>query len=73
MPASEETFEQLVNRIMADSDGKNLLLTNVIKRIMTEIAKKLDEDRNASLRSDAQMEDGEAAFWRPKRACRNQP
>jgi hypothetical protein len=53
-----ETFEQLVNRIMAESDGKGLLLTTVIKKIMMEIAKKLDEDRNASFRGDDEVRDG---------------
>jgi len=42
--STEETFEQLVERIMAESEGKGQLVTDVIKEIMRAIAKKLDED-----------------------------
>ena len=40
--SDSETFEQIVDRIMADAGG--LLVTEVLKQIMRAFAKKLDED-----------------------------
>jgi hypothetical protein len=60
-----ETFEELVDRVMREWTGRGMETNAVIKIIMMEIAKKLDEDRNASLRGYAQMEDRQAAQRRP--------